>query len=325
MGDIHRGGLGQERSPTLTNREDESLSSDIALKGERRFRLSPAGRTWLLLSPALVVIVVLFLGGVFFGVIQSLNFLPLIGQYTLNLDAYAQMLNDPAFGPALVLSFWIAFAATVISAVLAIAVAMYLRQTSVGKRIGTYLFQLNLAIPHIVGAVAMLALLSQSGMLSRITNAIGLTDGISGFPVLTNDRAGISIIAEYVWKEVPFIGVVVLAALAGGTRDHEDLARTLGAGPWQRFRFVTLPHIVPGVLATSIIVFAFSFGAYEVPFLLGQPYPATLSVLAYLKYTDVDLAARSEAQAINIFIASIVTVLAIAYLWLSDRYVRAER
>lgn len=297
----------------------------LARTGERRFRLSPAGRTWLLLSPALLVIVVLFLGGVFFGVIQSLNYLPLIGQFDLNLNAYGQMFSDPAFMPSLALSAWIAFTATIVSAVLAVAVSLFLRQTSVGRRLGTYLFQLNLAIPHIVGAVAMLALLSQSGLLSRLTNVVGLTHGTAGFPALTNDRWGVSIIAEYVWKEVPFIGVVVLAALAGGTRDYEDLARTLGAGRWQRFRYVILPHIIPGVLSTSIIVFAFSFGAYEVPFLLGQPYPATLSVLAYLNYTDVDLAARSEAQAINVVIATIVTLLAVAYLGLSSRLVRSER
>jgi putative spermidine/putrescine transport system permease protein len=292
---------------------------------ESRPRLSPGVRTWILLSPALLVIVVLFLGGVFFGIIQSLNYLPLIGQYDLNLDAYAQMLSDPAFGPALILSLWIAFAATIVSAVLAIAASLFLRQTSIGRRLGTYLFQLNLAIPHIVGAVAMLLLLSQSGLISRLTHAVGLTADTSSFPAIVNDRWGIAIIAEYVWKEVPFIGVVVLAALAGGTRDYEDLARTLGAGWRQRFRHVILPFIAPGVLSTSIIVFAFSFAAYEVPFLLGQPYPATLSVLAYLSYTNVDLNARSEAQAINVVIALIVIVLTIVYLRLSSRYVRTER
>ena len=292
---------------------------------ESRPRLSPGVRTWVLLSPALLVIVALFLGGVFFGIIQSLNYLPLIGQYDLNLDAYAQMLADPAFGPSLILSLWIAFAATTVSAVLAIAASLFLRQTSIGRRLGTYLFQLNLAIPHIVGAVAMLLLLSQSGLVSRLTHAVGLTPDTSSFPAIVNDRWGIAIIAEYVWKEVPFIGVVVLAALAGGTRDYEDLARTLGAGWRQRFRHVILPFIAPGVLSTSIIVFAFSFAAYEVPFLLGQPYPATLSVLAYLSYTNVDLNARSEAQAINVVIALIVIVLTIVYLRLSNRYVRTER
>ena len=103
----------------------------------------------MLLSPALAVIFVLFIGGVLFGLSQSLNYLPFIGQNDLNLDAYVAMFANPAFLPSLVLSLWVAFASTIISAVLAIASALFLRQTSVGKRLGTYLFQLNLAVPHI--------------------------------------------------------------------------------------------------------------------------------------------------------------------------------
>ena len=86
-----------------------------------------------------------------------------------------------------------------------------------------------------------------------------------------------------------------------------------------------LPFIMPGVLSTSIIVFAFSFGSYEVPFLLGQPYPATLSVLAYLSYTNVDLNARAEAQAINVVISVVVVSLVLVYMRLTSRYVRSER
>lgn len=293
--------------------------------GDRRLRLSPGARTWLLLSPALLVILVLFVGGVLFGFVQSLNYLPIIGLNEPNLDAYASMISDPAFLPSLGLSLWIAFASTLISAVLGVAAALFLRQTTVGQRVGTYLFQFNLAIPHIVGAVAMLVLLSQSGLISRIAHAIGLTPTPGAFPAFVNDRWGVSIIAEYVWKETVFIGVVVLAALVGGTRDYEDLARTLGAGWWQRLRQVILPFIMPGLLSTSIIVFAFSFAAYEVPFLLGQPFPATLSVRAYLAYTNVDLATRAEAHAINVLIAVIVVALVLVYMRLANRYVRSER
>jgi putative spermidine/putrescine transport system permease protein len=291
----------------------------------RPHRLPRLARTWLLLSPALAVIGILFLGGLVFGVTQSLGYLPLIGQYTVNLDAYRQMLADPAFISSLTLSLWIAFAATITSAIIAIAAAMFLRQTTVGRRLGTYLFQLNLSIPHIVGAVAMLVLLSQSGLISRLSHAVGLTADTSTFPAIVNDRWAIGIIVEYVWKEVPFIGVVVLAALAAGVGEYEDLARTLGAGRWARFRWVVLPFVMPAVLSTSIIVFAFGFGSYEVPFLLGQPYPAALPVQAYLAYTDVDLHSRAEAQAINVVIALIITVLILLYMRVSERYVRAER
>jgi putative spermidine/putrescine transport system permease protein len=53
-----------------------------------------------------------------------------------------------------------------------------------------------------------------------------------------------------------------------------------------------------------VIVFAFTFGAYEVPLAAGASHPQALPVLAYKTYTDVDLAARPEAMAMAVVIAS---------------------
>jgi putative spermidine/putrescine transport system permease protein len=250
--------------------------------------------------------------------------MPLIGKTEANLDAYAEIFNDRVFWESLWLSLRIAFISTAISIVLAVATALLIFRTARGRRVTTFIYQFNLPIPHIVGAVAMLFLLAQGGLLSRIAFALGLTDAPSDFPALTNDRGAVGIIAEYVWKETIFIGVVVLAALARGVGDYEDLARTLGAGRWKRFWHVILPLITPAVVSTSVIVFAFGFGAFEVPFLLGQPYPAALPVLAYRAYTDVDLNARSEAMAISMVIAIIAAVAVFTYTWLSRRYLRSE-
>ena len=277
-----------------------------------------------MLTPALAVVTVLFMGGLALGFLQSLNYMPLIGKTDLNLDAYVEILNDRVFWESLRLSLYIAFVSTAISIVLAVATALLIFHTQRGRRVTTFIYQFNLPIPHIVGAVAMLFLLAQGGLLSRITFALGLTDAPSDFPGLTNDRGAVGIIAEYVWKETVFIGVVVLAALARGVAEYEDLARTLGAGRWKRFWHVILPLITPAIVSTSVIVFAFGFGAFEVPFLLGQPYPAALPVLAYRAYTDVDLNARSEAMAISVVIAVITAVAVFIYTWLSRRYVRSE-
>ena len=277
-----------------------------------------------MLTPALAVVTVLFMGGLALGFLQSLNYMPLIGKTDLNLDAYVEILNDRVFWESLRLSLYIAFVSTAISIVLAVATALLIFHTQRGRRVTTFIYQFNLPIPHIVGAVAMLFLLAQGGLLSRITFALGLTDAPADFPGLTNDRGAVGIIAEYVWKETVFIGVVVLAALARGVAEYEDLARTLGAGRWKRFWHVILPLITPAIVSTSVIVFAFGFGAFEVPFLLGQPYPAALPVLAYRAYTDVDLNARSEAMAISVVIAVITAVAVFIYTWLSRRYVRSE-
>ena len=71
----------------------------------------------------------------------------------------------------------------------------------------------------------------------------------------------------------------MLAILQSVGEDYEQAAQSLGANRWQQFRYVTLPLIMPGVLSASVIVFAFTFGAYEIPAILGQTFPKALPVL----------------------------------------------
>ncbi len=286
--------------------------------------MSEQSRISLLLAPAMVVIVVLFVGGLLLGLGQSLNYLPLIGLTQPNLDAYVKVFTSEEFIRSFILTFHIAFTSTLISSVLAIACALLLRQAFRGKKIATLLFQLNLTIPHIVGAFGILFLFSQSGLMARIGYALGLMHRPSDFPELVYDRYAIGIILEYVWKEIPFIGVIVLAVLQSIGEDYEALAQTLGASRWQRFRYVLLPLILPGVLSASVIVFAFTYGAFEIPFILGQTFPAAMPVLAYRSYTDVDLNARPEAMAMAMIIAVLSTVMILAYMNLTRRFVRSD-
>ena len=292
----------------------------------RRRGLPQGLRTSLLLAPALAVVLLLFGGGIVMGVLASFGYQPFLPGRELSLDAYRGLLDDVEVRRSLILTFRIALVSTLVSAVLAVGAALLLRGTRRGRRAALLVFQLNLPVPHLVGAAAMLLLLGQSGLVSRLLFAVGLVDAPSGAPVLTNDAIGWAIMAEYVWKEVPFIGVVVLAALSGGVGDLEDAARSLGAGAWSRFRFVVLPHITPAVVSTSIIVFAFTFGSYEVPLLLGQPFPATLPVVAFQAYSDTDLTARPRAMAIAVLITCLVVLVVLAYTVLTERVLRpAER
>ena len=274
----------------------------------------------LLLSPALSIIFILFLGGLFFGFIRSLNFMPIIGLNQPNLDAYFSIFKSKEFYLSFILSLYIALTSTTISAVLAIGAALILRQTFFGKSLVNFLFQINLTIPHLVGAIGILYLFSQSGTFARLANELGMINKPSEFPALIFDPFAIGIILQYVWKEIPFIGVIILANMQSLNEDYESVARSLGANKWQCFRYVLLPLIFPGIISASAIVFAFTFGAYEIPAMLGMHYPAALPVLAFRKYTDVDLAAKPEAMAIAILIAIFSAVIIYFYL----RYTREK-
>ncbi len=279
-------------------------------------------RIWLLLTPAMTVIVMLFVGGLIAGLARSLNYFPLIGLTEPNLDAYRAVLGDETFLRSLAVTSYISFTATAISSVLAVAAALLLRPLVLRQRLFYFMFSLNLTVPHAVGAIGISYLLSQGGLASRLARSAGLTDRPADFPALVADPWAIGIIVEYVWKETPFIGIVVLAILASVGEDYESAARSLGAGRWQTFRYVTMPLVLPGLVPASVIVFAFTFGAFEVPFLLGRTAPTTLPVLAYRSYTDVDLAARPEAMAISMVIAGTSALIISAYLALTRHYSR---
>jgi putative spermidine/putrescine transport system permease protein len=277
-----------------------------------------------MLAPALAVIVLLFLGGLVLGLMQSVNYMPIIGKTTVSLDAYYNLLTGRTFLRSLGFTLYLATAATVISTILAIVCALVLRDTFVGRRLTTFIFQLNLPIPHLVGGVGIMMLAAQSGLLARVARLAGAISEPSQFPALVNDPYGIGILLEYVWKEVPFIGVIVLAVLRSLGTDYEELATSLGANRWQRLRHVLIPLMLPGILSASTIVFAFSFGGFEIPLLLGATFPAPLSVVAYRFYSDADLNARPDAMATSMVITVIIASLTYAYTRLSKAYLRSQ-
>lgn len=202
---------------------------------------------------------------------------------------------------------------------LGVAAALLVRSLGRTRSFFARLLQVTLPLPHVVAATAMLLLLSQSGAVSRVGYAFGLLDAPAAFPALTQDAFGWGIVASYVWKEAPFVAVVVLAVLSRRVADAEDAARVLGAGAWQRARHVVAPAVAPAVGSASVLVFAFTVGSYEVPFLLGRPFPATLPVLAYEGFRDPDLAARPAAMAVAVLIAALVGGCVLAYLSLVER------
>ena len=276
----------------------------------------------LLLAPALLVLGGLFAGGLYAALVQSLVYFPAIGMTEVSLDAYRQVLGSREFLDSLLLTFYVAGVSTVLATVLAVLAALALRHGS--GRISSVVFQVPITIPHLVAAVGIALVVSQTGLGARLATSLGLIGEPAEFPALLYDRYSVGIILTYVWKEVPFIALVVLAGLRGVAGELEEVARTLGANAWQRFWYVVFPVIAPGVVAASLIVFAFTFGAFEVPFLLGRSYPTILPVMAYDEYRSVNLADRPVAMAINVLIALITALFAALYLRLS-RHVGGRR
>lgn len=287
----------------------------------RHILRSDGWRPYLLVAPAVTVIMVVFGGGIGLGFVQSLGYLPVLGLTQPTLAHYAALLADQRIYAGMALTFAIALSSTVIATLLALVAAMTLRRVFRGSRPLTFVYQVPLPVPHLVAAAGLVMLLTQSGVFARVLYSAGLLTQPAEFPPIFFDRNSLGIVLVYVWKEAPFIGLVLLAILKGSALEYEEVASTLGASSWQRFRFILLPLMLPGILSTSVIVFAFMFGSFEIPLLLGVRYPEVLPVMAYRLYIDPDLTQRPAAMAIGMVITFIVIVALGLYRWLARRAV----
>ena len=300
------------------NTYTKSMSTDT----DARTRENPGFMsTSLLVGPALLVVVVLFGGGLALGLIQSLTQLPTAGLDALTFEHFANVLSDPDFLNSLVLTLYISATSTAIAAALSIILALVLVSLLEKYRLVHFIFQIPLTVPHLVIAVAVVFMLSPTGFFSRLASKFGLIESSAAFPLLINDRWGVGIIMAYVWKEIPFITLMILSVLRHTGVELLEVGRTLKAGPWQRFRYIILPTISPSLGAACLIVFAYTFGAFEIPFILGQTYPMMLPVWAYKNYSDVDLLARPEGIATGMIIAGVIIVAIV----LSQTLIQAAR
>lgn len=275
---------------------------------------------WLIL-PTMLVLTALFIGGFLFGILQSLGFFSVIAdeEQRISLDAYFAVFQNETVRAGIILTFRVALLSTILSTVIALAISLMISRTKRFQSILIAITQFNIPIPHVVAATGILLTFSQSGLVSRLSNHFGITEGSSGFPIITNDPFGYGIIMSYLWKEIPFMCVLILSALRGPVTNLDETAKTLGASYGYRLRKIILPYIFPAILSGTIIVFAFSFGSYEVPYLLGEPYPSTVSVVAYQLYTDRDLANRPTAMALATITSFVIGLLVYAYMLLTKQ------
>lgn len=157
-------------------------------------------------------------------------------------------------------SLRIALAVTVIATVLgtAASIALY-RYEFRGKKLLRALLFPPIAIPWLITGTAMLIFFF----------GVGIGRGLH------------AILLGHVALALPYVIVVVSARLQTLAPELEEAARSLGANQWQVTWRVTLPWIMPGVVAGALFAFAVSFDQFVVSYFLATPGQATLPVEIY--------------------------------------------
>ena len=106
---------------------------------------------------------------------------------------------------------------------------------------------------------------------------------------------------------IGFVAIIVRARLAGMDESIFEAARDLGATPWQTFRLVTLPLIMPGVIAGALMAFTLSIDDFVITFFTAG---AGVPTLPLTIYTMIKIAVTPEVNALSTLLMLLTLVAA---------------
>jgi putative spermidine/putrescine transport system permease protein len=187
--------------------------------------------------------------------------------------------------------------------VLAYPLALFLRRSFAGKPLLNAIVRVPLFVPALVAAFLILNVMSFHGIVNEVLVRLGL---IAEPLRLTHDDWGLGVVFIQVWKNLPFLALILTAVLADVPGDLEDAARNLGAGPFAVFRHVLLPLSIPGAQTGVTLVFIGVLGDFAINAIAGPLYPPSLSIRMYLLGRNFGEWGQAAVIAILIMVSSLL-------------------
>jgi putative spermidine/putrescine transport system permease protein len=207
----------------------------------------------------------------------------------LTLAWFGKVLSDPSYLSAIRMSLILACGSTVISLLLGVAAAYALfRKALPGSEAITSVLMAPLVLPAVVIGVALLQYYSLTGLRGSL----------------------FGLLMAHVVITVPYIVRSALASLSGLDLAVEEAARVLGANGFEAFRLVTLPLILPGLVAGALFAFITSLDNVPVTIFLISANQTTLPVLIF---SSVEMGIDPSVAAVStLLIAATGIILLIA-------------
>lgn len=225
---------------------------------------------------------------------------------TAGLENYAKLGGDTRFWQSLKLTLIYTGTTVVLQVLIGLGLALLVLQVRAGQAI----LRIGAILPIVLAPVVAglfwrsLVLAPDFGILDFLTGALGLGSyNWLGDPQL----ALVSVIAIHTWQWTPFAFLVLLASLAALPPDLYEAARLDRAGPWQRFRHITLPLIRPAIVIVVILRMVTALSAFAAIFAAtgGGPGSATeiLNLYAYrLSFTELNIGYGAAVAAVLLLI-----------------------
>jgi multiple sugar transport system permease protein len=194
--------------------------------------------------------------------------------------------------------------------------ALLLNERFPGRAVLRAVMLLPWAIPPVVNGLIWQWLLDgQHGLVNAVLLGTGVLDEAQPWLSRTSTAMAALIVAQ-VWNHIPFVAVVMLAALQTVPDELYDSSRVDGANVFQRFRFVTLPWLSHALLLVLVTQTMVALRTFDIIYVLtgGGPGSAT-TVLAWLTYvTTFNLTDFGRGNAYAYIIAIITMTLSVIYI-----------
>ena len=272
----------------MTVTQDRARERAVALR-ERAAKAAVARRNrWgrrSLILPAMIYTIVVtqipFVITIWYS-LQSWNLLRPGSREFVGLENYGKVFTDAGFRNAVVNTVVFTASAVLFSLVVSLVLAILLDQRFRGQAV----VQTLLISPFLVMPIAR-ALLWKTTMLNPVFGivnfvlkpfGVGTLDWASRFPMPT-------IIMVAVWQWTPFMMIILLSGLQSQSTDILEAARVDGAGPWQIFRRLTLPHLRTFLELCVLLGSIFIVQTFDSIFIITQGGPGQATTnLPYFLY-----------------------------------------
>jgi multiple sugar transport system permease protein len=222
------------------------------------------------------------------------------------LDNVRVLANDGRFWRAVANTFVFLSIHVPLQIVTALALALALNRQLVLRSFWRAAFFLPVVISGAVVAILWSNLYATDvGLINRLLVKIGL----SPVPWLTDPRTAMPAIAVMVtWKNVGFYVIIYLAGLQYIPRSCQEAIEIEGASAWQRFRYLTLPSLLPQTILVVTLSTINGFQLFIEPYVMtgGGPLRRTYSVVLYLYNNAFAYQKMGYAATIGVALALII-------------------
>ncbi|MCP4937053.1 MAG: ABC transporter permease [bacterium] len=301
--------------PANSNLKSSKQGRNWRARIRASFLRSEAIRGYTLLSPTLLVM--LFSMCVPFAIMVIMSFWTQHGfefDTTLTLANYEKALERPVYTKLLVRSLWISGACTIATILLSYPMAYYVAfHVHRRKLLWIILMTLPFWTSYLLRIFTWKIILGFNGVINSGLISLGLIDAPLDF--LIYSPTAVVITLTHAWAAFAILPIYV--SLEKIDRSLLEAATDLGDGPVARFLRITLPLSLPGVIASTVLIFVPTVGDYVTPALVGGPDGLMLANIIQVHFGKINDWPMGSALAISMML--IVGLIAFTFVLITRK------